>query len=49
MSIALNSYSWAPSEFSYKPYGIIDLYPTSGPVNDNTNVNVVGKGFANDL
>jgi len=25
------------------------LYPTSGPNNDNTNINVVGKGFINDL
>lgn len=25
------------------------MYPTSGPVGENTNVIVVGKGFVNDL
>ena len=49
MSVALNSYSWAKSDFSFLPYGIIDMYPTSGPVGENTNVIVVGKGFTNEL
>jgi len=25
------------------------MYPTSGPVNENTNIIVVGKGFENDM
>lgn len=49
VSVSLNSYSWAGSEYTFQPYGIISIYPTSGPVNDNTNINVVGKGFNNDL
>ena len=49
VSVALNSYSWAKSEFTFQPYGIVDMYPTSGPVGENTNVIVVGKGFNNDL
>lgn len=49
VSIALNSYSWAPSEYTFQPYGISDIYPSSGPVADNTNINVVGKGFLNEL
>ena len=49
VSVSLNSYSWAPSEFSFQPYGIISIFPTSGPVNDNTNINIVGKGFNNEL
>jgi hypothetical protein len=31
------------------PYGIIDMYPTSGPVGENTNIIVVGKGFNNEM
>jgi hypothetical protein len=49
VSVALNSYSWAPSEFSFQPYGISNLYPSSGPISDSTNILVVGKGFDNDL
>jgi len=49
VSVSLNQYSWAASEFSFTPYGILDMYPTSGPVNENTNIIVVGKGFANDM
>lgn len=49
VSAALNSYSWAASEYSMKPYGILEMYPNSGPVGDSTNVLVVGKGFENEL
>jgi len=49
VSVALNSYSWAKSEFSFTPYGIVDMYPTSGPLGENTNIIVVGKGFNNEL
>ena len=49
MSAALNSYSWAESDFSYAPYGISSLFPSSGPISENTNILVVGKGFENEL
>jgi hypothetical protein len=49
ITVALNSYSWAPSEYTFQPYGIVNIFPTSGPVADNTNINVVGKGFVNDM
>jgi hypothetical protein len=49
VSVALNSYSWGESEFSFVPYGIDGIYPSSGPVSENTNILVTGKGFANDL
>ena len=49
VSAALNSYSWAPSTFSMQPYGIFELYPNSGPILQNTNVLVTGKGFENEL
>jgi len=49
VSVSLNSYSWAQSDFSFTPYGIVDMYPTSGPVGENTNIIVVGKGFNNEL
>ena len=32
-----------------KPYGIYEMYPNSGPISQNTNILVVGKGFNNDL
>jgi len=49
VSVALNSYSWAVSEFSFTPYGIEALYPSSGPISENTNIVVIGKGFENEL
>jgi hypothetical protein len=49
VSVALNSYSWATSEFSFLPYGIDALYPAAGPISENTNVIVIGKGFENEL
>jgi hypothetical protein len=49
VSAALNSYSWAASDYSMKPYGISEIYPNSGPVGDSTNILVIGKGFNNDL
>lgn len=47
VSLSLNSYSWAPSDFSFQPYGIYNLYPSSGPISENTNILVSGKGFKN--
>ena len=49
VSVALNSYSWAASDFSMHPYGIFNLYPSAGPINQNTNIMVTGKGFENEL
>ena len=49
MSLALNSYSWAPSDFSFQPYGISNLYPSAGPISENTNIMVTGKGFDNEM
>ena len=49
VSVALNSYTWAESEFAFQPYGIADIYPDSGPVGENTNIIVVGKGFNNEM
>ena len=49
VSMALNSYSWIQSDFSFTPYGIIDFYPNSGPIGENTNILVVGKGFENEM
>lgn len=44
-TVALNSYSWVDTDFKYVPYGILDLYPNSGPISGNTDVIIVGKGF----
>lgn len=49
VTVALNSYSWAPSDYSFQPYGVYNIYPTAGPLFDNTNINVIGKGFNNEL
>ena len=49
VSVALNSYSWAASDFYFTPYGISDIYPSAGPDDQNTNILVVGSGFANDM
>lgn len=31
------------------PYGIHAIYPNSGPIGEDTNILVTGKGFDNDL
>ena len=46
---ALYSYSGVASDFSMHPYGIYSLHPAAGPVGQNTNILVTGKGFNNDL
>lgn len=48
-TFALNSYSWAQSDDSFYPYGVVNIYPNSGPVRENTNIQVIGKGFNNEL
>lgn len=49
VTAALNSYSWAASDFSMHPYGITGMYPDMGPIGQNTNILVTGKGFNNEL
>lgn len=49
VTVALNTYSWAASDFSMLPYGINAIYPNMGPVASSTNILVTGKGFDNDL
>ncbi len=48
-TVALNSYSWVPTDFKYVPYGILDILPNSGPIQGNTEVIIIGKGFNEDL
>jgi hypothetical protein len=48
VSVALNSYSWADSDFSFSPYGVDQLHPDSGPISQNTNIMVTGRGFNNE-
>jgi len=48
-TVALNGYSWVDTDFKYVPYGILDLYPNSGPITGNTDVIIVGRGFNEDL
>lgn len=49
VTVALNTYSWAASDFSMLPYGIQAMYPNMGPIGQSTNILVTGKGFDNDL
>jgi hypothetical protein len=49
VTASLNSYSWGASDYSMHPYGITALYPDMGPIGQNTNILVTGKGFSNDL
>lgn len=48
-TVALNSYSWVPTNQTFVPYGISGLYPNSGPISGNTDILVTGKGFTDDL
>jgi hypothetical protein len=49
VTASLNSYSWAKTDQTFRPYGVETMNPSSGPVGDNTAINVFGKGFENDL
>jgi len=48
--IALNRYSWTNTTNStfYLPYGIEQIYPSSGPTSGITDVIVQGKGFVDE-
>lgn len=52
VSLALNSYSWVggkSGEVLYRPYGILQVTPSSGPYDGYTDVVISGKGFAADF
>ena len=44
-TVAMNSYSWVNTDFKYVPYGIVDMYPNSGPIKGGTEITIIGKGF----
>jgi hypothetical protein len=51
VGIALNSYSWVNNQTNphlYRPYGIQQMQPSSGPYNGFTDILVVGKGFIDE-
>jgi len=48
VELSLNSDSWVGRKdppLMYKPYGIIDVTPASGPYSGYTDVMITGKGF----
>ena len=48
VKLALNSYSWvggAQGDILYRPYGITNIQPSSGPYDGFTDVRISGKGF----
>lgn len=51
VSLALNSYSWVggrDGDVLYRPYGILNVQPSSGPYDGFTDVAVSGRGFNAD-
>lgn len=51
VELSLNSDSWVgrkPNPLMYKPYGIIDITPASGPYSGYTDVMITGKGFLDE-
>ena len=49
--LALNSYSWVggrDEDVLYRPYGILQVNPASGPYDGFTDVMISGRGFAED-
>ena len=46
-TVALNSYSWvdAGDNMTFVPYGVLGVFPNSGPYQGNTDVLITGKGF----
>jgi len=58
VQIALNSYSWvggrqsrmlSSDSLGYVPYGILSIFPESGPVDGYTDIFVTGKGFTESI
>lgn len=48
VKLALNSYSWVGGQLGdilYRPYGIVNVQPSSGPYDGFTDVQITGKGF----
>lgn len=51
VGIALNSYSWVSNQTNphlYRPYGIQQMQPSSGPYDGFTDIMVIGKGFMDE-
>ena len=51
VELSLNSDSWVGRKdppLMYKPYGIIDITPASGPYSGYTDVMITGKGFLDE-
>ena len=51
VQLALNSYSWvggSAGDVFYRPYGIMQVTPASGPYEGYTDVMISGRGFADD-
>ena len=52
VQIALNSHSWVGGKSApmlYRPYGIRQITPSSGPYDGYTDVMVHGKGFSDEI
>ena len=50
--LSLNSDSWVGRKdppLMYKPYGILDVTPASGPYSGYTDVMISGKGFLDEF
>ena len=51
LELSLNSDSWVTRKeppLMYKPYGIVDIAPASGPYSGFTDVMITGKGFVDE-
>jgi hypothetical protein len=52
-NVALNSYSWphndANAPLTYTPYGIVGVFPSSGPYSGFTDILIQGKGFTEEI
>ena len=46
-TVSLNAYSWADAteNMTYVPYGVMGVFPNSGPYTGNTDILITGKGF----
>jgi hypothetical protein len=49
ITVALNSYSWPDTNQTFVPYGIVAIFPNSGPYSGNTDILITGKGFNEEL
>lgn len=49
ITVALNSYSWPESNQTFTPYGVVGVFPNSGPYSGNTDILITGKGFSEEF